>query len=197
MRIHYFFRRLCILKGIFPRDPGNAAKAKNKTYYLSKDIQLLKVDPLVQKTREYHIYKRRLLHVCRCPAILRICSCCVNLFQALGRKEFHLAETIEKSEPALPMDHVLKERYPTFADALRDLDDALGDIFLFAHLRSSHASNAERIATCKRLCREFMRCVILRTYACQVVLGVHCQRLRAIPGYSPVTVHVRPRRLRR
>lgn len=53
------------------------------------------------------------------------------------------------------MDHIVKERYPTFSDALRDLDDALSLLFLFANLPSTSTVPPKTIALCSRLCREF------------------------------------------
>lgn len=53
------------------------------------------------------------------------------------------------------LDHIIKERYPTFVDALRDLDDALSMIFLFANLPSQAHVDHKKIALCQRLALEF------------------------------------------
>ena len=55
----------------------------------------------------------------------------------------------------MTLDHIIKERYPTFADALRDLDDALTMLFLFANLPSTTAVPPKTIALCQRLTLEF------------------------------------------
>jgi len=62
--------------------------------------------------------------------------------------------------PKVKLDHIIKERYPTFVDALRDLDDALSMLFLFANLPSSDHIPAKTIALCQRLTREFEHYVI-------------------------------------
>jgi pescadillo len=61
----------------------------------------------------------------------------------------------------MTLDHIIKERYPTFVDALRDLDDALSMIFLFATLPSTTAVSAKRIALCQRLSLEFQHFIIV------------------------------------
>jgi len=62
--------------------------------------------------------------------------------------------------PKVKLDHIIKERYPTFIDALRDLDDALSMLFLFANLPSSEHIPAKTVALCQRLTREFEHYVI-------------------------------------
>jgi pescadillo protein len=63
--------------------------------------------------------------------------------------------------PKVKLDHIIKERYPTFIDALRDLDDALSMLFLFANLPSSDYIPAKTISLCQKLCHEFEHYVIV------------------------------------
>ncbi|KAL3258566.1 hypothetical protein ABHI18_005939 [Aspergillus niger] len=141
------FRRLCIFKGIYPREPRSKKKASktstpNTTFYYTKDIQFLLHEPLRRKFRDQKALAKKIA-------------------RSLGRGEVSDASRLEKNHaPKLTLDHIIKERYPTFIDALRDLDDALSLLFLFANLPSSPHVPAKTIALCQRVTHEFQHYLI-------------------------------------
>lgn len=134
-------------KGIYPREPRNKKKVSKgstaaTTFYYTKDIAYLLHEPLLAKFREHKAVAKK-------------------IGRALGRGEQGDAARLEKTLiPKIKLDHIIKERYPTFIDALRDLDDALSMLFLFATLPSSKYVPAKTIALCQRLCLEFEHYVI-------------------------------------
>lgn len=136
------FRRLCIFKGIYPREPRNNKKASKTssqatTFYYTKDIQYLLHEPLLAKFREQKALSKKIA-------------------RSLGRNEVYNAVRLEKfGTPKISLDHIIRERYPTFVDAIRDLDDALSLLFLFANLPSTSTVPSKVIARCQRLCHEF------------------------------------------
>ncbi|OTA91432.1 hypothetical protein M434DRAFT_397185 [Hypoxylon sp. CO27-5] len=149
------FRKLCIWKGIFPREPRNRKKASKSstastTFYYAKDIQYLLHEPLLQKFREQKVLEKK-------------------ISRALGRGDVTDASRLERNaarpektgKPRYTLDHVIRERYPTFVDALRDLDDCLSMLFLFANLPSTSTVPAKMIARCERLCLEFQHYLIV------------------------------------
>jgi len=140
------FRRLCILKGIYPREPKNRKKVNKgstayKTYYYVKDIQFLAHEPVLRKFREFKIFTRKLK-------------------RAIGREEYSDADRLEENKPVYTLDHIVKERYPTFIDALRDLDDALSMVFLFSMLPQTDKISKDVVEKCRRLTVEFQHYVI-------------------------------------
>lgn len=95
--ITFLLRRLCILKGIYPREPSNKKKVGGgstapKTYYYRKDIQYLLHEPLVQKFRDYKIYARKLK-------------------KAVLKKDYAHAKALKDfNRPVFTLDHIIKER---------------------------------------------------------------------------------------
>lgn len=149
------FRKLCIWKGIYPREPRNKKKANKSsshstTFYYTKDIQYLLHEPLLAKFREQKTLEKK-------------------ISKALGRGDNRDAQRLERNasrpektgKTKYTLDHVIRERYPTFVDAIRDLDDCLSMLFLFANLPSTPTVPAKMIARCERLCLEFEHYLIV------------------------------------
>ncbi|CAE6451279.1 unnamed protein product, partial [Rhizoctonia solani] len=158
------FRRLCILKGIFPREPRHRKRANKgssapTTFYYAKDIAYLTHEPILRKLREHKAFAKKLA-------------------RALGRGEWSSAKSLEENKPVYTLDHIVKERYPTFIDALRDIDDALCLIHLFAALPTSPQVPTSLIANCTRLSAEW-QLYVMRTHALRKVFlsikGVYFQ----------------------
>ncbi|XP_044759746.1 pescadillo homolog [Coccinella septempunctata] len=140
------FRRLCILKGIYPREPRNRKKAQKgdtgvKTLYSLKDIQFLLHEPIVWKLRDIKTNSRKIA-------------------KARALKDYEKIHKFNNNYPTLKLDHIVKERYPTFIDALRDLDDCLTLCFLFSTFPSMPHIPRDQSQLCQRLTTEFMHYVI-------------------------------------
>ncbi|KAL6003252.1 hypothetical protein ACLOJK_023475 [Asimina triloba] len=158
--VHYLqvslpvFRRLCILKGVFPREPKKKVEGNHKTYYLMKDIQFLAHEPLLEKFR----YKLQEL-----PQDIRAYDKKVK--KASAKKNPDLARRLLSRKPTYTLDRLVRERYPKFIDALRDLDDCLTMVHLFAALPAVESERIEvkRIHNCRRLSHEW-QAYISRTH---------------------------------
>ncbi|KAG1894823.1 Pescadillo N-terminus-domain-containing protein [Suillus fuscotomentosus] len=135
------FRRLCILKGIFPREPRHKKRANKgstapTSFYYAKDIAYLAHEPVLNKLREHKAFAKK-------------------ISRALGRGEWSTAKNLEDNKPVYRLDHIIKERYPSFIDAVRDIDDALCMIHLFASLPSNPRVSPALIENCVRLTAEW------------------------------------------
>lgn len=140
------FRRLCILKGIYPREPKNRKKAQKgsmdkKTLYLKKDIQFLLQEPIVWKLREHKVYLRK-------------------TSRARALRDYEGLSRVMENKPTYSLDHIVKERYPTFVDALRDLDDCLTLCSLFSTFPSIRFVPSGVSRLCRRLTVEFLHYII-------------------------------------
>jgi len=141
------FRRLCILKGIHPREPRSRKRAQKgnmtriQTLYHEKDIRFLLHEPIVWKFRDFKVFLKKLK-------------------RATSKGDFDTADRLKANKPKYTLDHIVRERYPTFVDAIRDLEDCLCLCFLYSTFPKNTKTPVEMIALCRRLCVEFMHWVI-------------------------------------
>jgi len=128
------FRRLCILKGIYPREPRGRTpgKKKGQTFYHINDIRAIAHEPILDKFREFRAFMKKIR-------------------RAAGRNEPDEAARKNAVCPTYTLHHLVRERYPRFVDALSDLDDALTLTFLFAALPSTTAIKAKMSTKAKSL----------------------------------------------
>ncbi|KAJ8604524.1 hypothetical protein CTAYLR_000949 [Chrysophaeum taylorii] len=133
------FRRLCILKGVYPRDVKS--KDSSKAYYAVKDIAAIAHEPLLEKFREFKTLMRKVR-------------------RSVGRGDVEAARRTHARAAPYTLHHVIKERYPTFGDALHDLDDALSMVCLFASLPAEGRISVDIVERCDALQRKWETWVI-------------------------------------
>lgn len=98
-------------------------------------------EPIVWNLRDYKIFNRK-----------------TNRDRAV--RDFRNLKRRLDAYPELKLDHIVKERYPTFIDAIKDLDDCLTLLFLFSTFPSLKYVPREQSALCRRLTIEFMHAMI-------------------------------------
>lgn len=133
------FRRLCILKGVYPRVPSSKKEGADKTYYHVRDIRCMAEDPLRD-----HIYIQD--------------AAKKKHKRLVGRGALAAARHLEASRTTMDMSHLLRERYPSFEAALLDLDDCLSTIAVMGSLQVSVDSKIESAIICEaqKLYNEFL-----------------------------------------
>ncbi|KAI9075541.1 hypothetical protein K1719_042447 [Acacia pycnantha] len=140
------FRRLCIFKGITPREPKKKFKGTHHTYYHVKDIAFLHHEPLVEIHRTIRTHEKKIK-------------------KAEAKKNLERANKLREQTPKIRLDRIIKERYPRFVDALGELDDCLTTVHLFAALPAleSKKIDVESVHRCRRLAHEW-QAFISRTH---------------------------------
>jgi len=130
------FRRLCILKGIYPRDPSKRLPGtRNQALYAAKDIAYLQHEPILASFRQTKAFMKKMA-------------------RHAGRGDDSEVVRLSHARPRYSLDHLVRERYPTFQAALADLDDALTLVHLFAAMPSG-VTGREHADMCTRLTREW------------------------------------------
>lgn len=132
------FRRLCILKGVYPREPNKKLQGRNKTYYHTKDINYLAHEKILDKFQDMKMAMKK--------------------YKKYMRKDNpEKAKRFKENMPTYTLNHLVRERYPTFSDALRDLDDPLCLVNLFSTFQAHKLFDIpnERVQACARLAKEF------------------------------------------
>ncbi|CAL1151341.1 unnamed protein product [Cladocopium goreaui] len=164
------FRKLCILKGIYPRDPKKKAQGNDKTYYHHKDIAFLRHEPLLNKFFELKTFMKKFKRL-------------------MGRREIKSARRLEERKPKYTLHHLVRERYPSFDDAIRDLDDAVSMLALFQSLSADQARDipVDAITEATQLYQEFQLYVIRAQALRKVFASIKGYYFQAEIGGQSVT----------
>lgn len=112
------FRRLCILKGVYPRAIGRSkqkASGNEKQYYLAKEIKWLVHDQVLQKGMAFRAWEKKVR-------------------KATAMQKVDDLKVLDAHKPKYNLVASIKERYPFFIDAVKDIDDALSVVSLYAFL---------------------------------------------------------------
>ena len=83
-----------------------------------------------------------------------------KLKKAYAKGNENQAERLKSNKPRYSLDHIVRERYPTFVDAIRDLEDCLVLCFLYSTFPKNTKTPVEMVGLYRRLCIEFMHYVI-------------------------------------
>jgi len=167
------FRTLCIFKGIYPVEPKHKKKVNKgstaiKTYYNLKDIQFLSHENLIHKFREKKHYVRRLK-------------------RAMEKKNGFAEQIIRDNKPVYSLKSVIKERYPSFTDALRDLDDCLNLCCVFGSFPHSKLVFIEMVQLCHKRVVEFQHFVMAAKALRKVFVSIKGIYYQADVGGETVT----------
>lgn len=86
------FRKLCILKGVTPREPKKKFKGTHQTYYHVKDIAFLHHEPLVEIHRAIRVHERKIK-------------------KAEAKKNLERANRLREKTPKPKIDRIIRQRF--------------------------------------------------------------------------------------
>jgi len=140
------FHRLCIANNIFPIEPKHRIRvqggsSKFRQLYKLRDIKFLLHDPNILNYREEDRLAKKITSAKGLHAVTKLA-------------------TLRKNKPLLRYEHNLKQRYPSFVDAIKDLPDCLINVFLFAQVAAHHPIKEHHITQAQRLVTQFLTYVI-------------------------------------
>ena len=116
--------------------PFKKKGGRQRVYYHIKDVSFLAHEPLLHKFRQMKSFMKKFK-------------------KRVGRNETSDASKLWDERPQYTLNHLVRERYPQFGDAVRDLDDALCLVYLFAQLPAKRAIKVETTDACRKLVREW------------------------------------------
>lgn len=148
------FRRICILKGVFPRQPNKKLDKAHRTYYHIKDIRYIESDKLMDHFADEKIFKRKLT-------------------KAIAKKDKLKTFRLKAKKPELNVDHVIRQRYPRFEQAVADLSDPLSLLSLVAGFPGHRLFRIppQKTRACKLLIDMFKALVVKKRLLSKVFLA--------------------------
>ena len=115
----------------------------NKSFYHLKDINFLSLDPVIDRMRAQKVYMKKYK-------------------KAKAKGDLGKIRYLVRHKPKMNLNHLVRERYPEFIDALRDLDDPLSLMGLFTIFPAHKEFNltGDKIDLCAKLLKHFELYVI-------------------------------------
>ena len=125
-QIRYVAIQLSVTPQVVPHMENSPFAAFHK-----KDVGMINNHPMAWYLREQQAYLKRRNH------------------------KLHRQEHFASKPPEAPWDQTLRSRFPSFADAVHELDDALTTVSLFAQMSGDTIIPSDRITHCRRILAEF------------------------------------------
>ncbi|KAM2161780.1 hypothetical protein ACFX1Q_039650 [Malus domestica] len=127
-------------------------KYGNASYYHLKDISFIQHEPLLERLREIRAYE-------------------IKVKKADEKKNKEWAALLKERRPTYKLDRIILLRYPKFVVALRDIDDCLTMVHLFAALPAiEDRIDVKHIHNCRKLSHEW-QAYITRTHKLRKVFA--------------------------